>query len=119
MNPVLTIEEALEMRAGKKLVFTNGVFDVFHAGHVSYLKTAREMGDMLIVGLNSDDSVRRLGKGDDRPIHCLEDRALVVSSLRFFEGVVTFEETDPCNIISVLKPEIHVKGGDYLSSDLP
>ncbi len=118
MNPILSIEEALSLRSDKRLVFTNGVFDVLHAGHISYLKEARELGDLLIVGLNSDESVRQLGKGPDRPIHCLEDRALVISSLRLVDGVVSFNETDPCSIISVLKPEIHVKGGDYAPENL-
>ncbi len=119
MNSILSIEEAITMRAGKRLVFTNGVFDVLHAGHVSYLKEARQLGDLLIVGLNSDESVRKLGKGPERPIHCLEDRAVVMSSLRFVDGVISFSDTDPCSIISILKPEIHVKGGDYAPEDLP
>ena len=115
----LTILEALECRKGKKLVFTNGVFDILHAGHVTYLQAARELGDMLLVGLNSDDSVRMLGKGPDRPINTAEDRVTVVAALRCVDGVVVFSEKTPENLIELLKPEIHVKGGDYKVEDLP
>lgn len=117
--PILTLEEALALRAGKKLVFTNGVFDLLHAGHVRYLAEARKLGDLLIVGLNSDASVRALNKSPNRPIHKLADRAEVVAALRAVDGVVAFEESDPVALIQVLKPEVHVKGGDYRIEDLP
>jgi len=107
------------LRVGKRLVFTNGVFDVLHAGHVRYLEEARACGDMLIVGMNTDASVRRLGKGPDRPINPLEDRAEVLSALRAVDGVIPFEEDTPENLISQLRPEIHVKGGDYTEDQLP
>lgn len=116
---MLTIEQALELRKGKKLVFTNGVFDILHAGHVRYLAQARELGDLLIVGMNSDASVRRLGKGDDRPMNPVEDRAAVLGALRAVDGVVMFEEDTPIEVIKVLKPEIHVKGGDYDVEAMP
>ncbi len=109
----MTLDEALKLRGGKKLVFTNGVFDVLHAGHVRYLRHARSLGDMLIVGLNSDASVRSLGKGPNRPINPLDDRVEVLSELRCVDAVVPFEETTPARLIEVLRPEMHVKGGDY------
>jgi len=112
-------EDALKLRAGKKLVFTNGVFDVLHAGHVQYLAQARALGELLIVGMNTDASVKRLGKGDNRPIHSLEDRAAVLSALRSVDAVVSFDENTPEELIALLKPEIHVKGGDYRIEDLP
>ncbi len=116
---LLTFEEALALREGKKLVFTNGVFDILHAGHVTYLSEARRHGDLLIVGLNSDASVRGLGKGPNRPINNAEDRALVLSALRFVDGVVSFDEATPERLIELLRPEVHVKGGDYRVQDLP
>jgi len=116
---LLSLEEALSLREGKRLVFTNGVFDILHAGHVQYLGRARALGDLLIVGLNSDASARSLGKGEGRPINSLEDRAMVVGALRCVDGVVSFDEQTPEAIIQILRPDVHVKGGDYTSSDLP
>ena len=116
---LLSIEKALVLREGTRLVFTNGVFDILHAGHVRYLQNAREMGDLLIVGMNSDSSVRLLGKDDDRPINPLEDRAEVLAGLRSVDGVIAFEEPTPESLISILKPEVHVKGGDYQEENLP
>jgi rfaE bifunctional protein nucleotidyltransferase chain/domain len=115
----MTIEQALELRRGNRLVFTNGVFDVLHAGHVRYLREARQLGDLLIVGMNNDDSVRRLGKGPNRPINPLEDRMAVLSELRCVDAVVPFEEDTPEALISQLQPQVHVKGGDYRAEDLP
>lgn len=111
--------DALAQRQGRKLVFTNGVFDVLHAGHVRYLEAARALGDLLIVGLNSDESVRRLGKGPNRPIHSLAERAEVLAALRSVDGVVAFDEDLPIRLIEILRPEIHAKGGDYNAEDLP
>ena len=116
---LLSREEALELRKGRKLVFTNGVFDVLHAGHGAYLAEASRLGDLLIVGLNTDASARGLGKAPDRPIHTLEDRAAVVSALRLVDGVIAFDEPTPEAIIELLKPEVHVKGGDYEAESLP
>jgi rfaE bifunctional protein nucleotidyltransferase chain/domain len=115
----LTIEQALEIRAGKKLVFTNGVFDILHAGHTRYLQYARSLGDILIVGMNTDESVRGLGKGPNRPINPLADRVEVLESLRAVDGVVPFSDGTPVALIFLLKPEIHVKGGDYTVESLP
>ena len=96
----------------KKVVFTNGCFDILHRGHVEYLKTARSFGDALILGLNSDASVRKL-KGETRPINNQIDRAIVLSALESVDFVVIFDEETPYDLISLIKPDILVKGGDY------
>lgn len=116
---LLTLDQALTLRQGKKLVFTNGVFDILHAGHVQYLRQARALGDLLIVGMNSDASTRMLNKAPDRPINTLDDRAAVLGELKCVDGVIAFEEQTPENLIALLKPEVHVKGGDYKVEDLP
>ncbi|HWD41268.1 MAG TPA: D-glycero-beta-D-manno-heptose 1-phosphate adenylyltransferase [Fimbriimonas sp.] len=115
----MTIEEATRLRQGKRLVFTNGVFDVLHAGHVRYLQQASELGDLLIVGINSDGSARKLAKGPGRPINTLEDRMEVLEALRVVDGVVPFDESTPEGLIEQLRPEVHVKGGDYTEDRLP
>jgi D-glycero-beta-D-manno-heptose 1-phosphate adenylyltransferase len=112
-------EELCGLRQGKTLVFTNGVFDILHAGHVQYLEAARELGDYLIVALNSDESVRGLNKAANRPINTLDDRMRVVGALRCVDCVVSFEELTPEQIIERIKPDIHVKGGDYTVESLP
>lgn len=94
-------------------VFTNGVFDVLHRGHVTYLAQARALGASLIVALNSDASTRRLGKGDDRPINRLEDRAAVIASLQAVDAVTWFEEDTPLALIRALRPDVLIKGGDW------
>lgn len=114
-----TVDEAVLLAKGRTMVFTNGVFDILHAGHVRYLEAARSLGDLLVVGLNTDASVRRLGKGSNRPINPLEDRAEVVAALRCVDAVVSFDEDTPEAIIGALQPSIHVKGGDYQPEDLP
>ncbi len=96
----------------KKIVFTNGCFDILHRGHVSYLNTAKSFGDVLILGLNSDESVKRL-KGEDRPINCEDDRAYILSALECVDYVVIFDEDTPYELISKIKPDILVKGADY------
>jgi len=116
---VVSLAQAVDMRAGKKLVFTNGVFDILHAGHVTYLEQARTLGDLLIVGLNSDSSARGLAKGPNRPVNTLEDRSKVVAALRAVDAVISFDEPNPIFVIGALKPEFHVKGGDYKIEDLP
>lgn len=97
---------------GRRVVFTNGVFDILHAGHVTYLEQARALGDVLVLGLNTDDSVRRL-KGPERPINNEGDRARVVSALRAVDHVILFGDDTPINIITALMPDVLVKGGDY------
>ena len=99
--------------AGKKIVFTNGVFDILHPGHVRYLRDARAMGDLLIVGINSDTSVRALGKGPDRPINAEQERAEVLEALASVDAVVIFDEETPHAIIAELQPDILVKGADW------
>lgn len=108
------VKRCAEWRAqGLKVVFTNGVFDLLHRGHVAYLEAAASLGDALVVGVNDDASVRRLGKGDDRPIVKEGDRAFVVAGLRSVTGVVLFGEDTPAAVIAAIQPDVLVKGGDY------
>lgn len=104
-------------RRGLRVVFTNGCFDLLHRGHVEYLAEARALGDHLIVGLNDDDSVRRL-KGDGRPVNRLDDRAVVLSALRSVDHVVSFSEDTPGALIRELTPDVLVKGGDYRPEEI-
>jgi len=120
---LLTTQDAVAWRErlrerGTRVVFTNGCFDIVHAGHVEYLAWARAQGDALIVGLNSDDSVRRL-KGELRPIVHFEDRARVLRGLRTIDAVVGFDERTPEVLLDKLKPDIHVKSSQYREEDLP
>lgn len=105
-------------REGKTVVFTNGCFDILHIGHVRYLQDARALGDILVVGVNSDDSVRRL-KGPDRPVVPEFERVEILSALECVDYVTLFTEDTPIELILALKPDIHVKGGDYRPEDLP
>ena len=100
-------------------VFTNGVFDVLHRGHVMYLAQARALGASLIVALNTDASVRRLGKGDDRPLNAEQDRAIVMAAQEAVSCVTWFAEDTPQEIIALIRPDILVKGGDYDMAKLP
>ena len=109
--------EALEkvrawQASGKKIVFSNGCFDILHAGHVEYLQAARKLGDVLLIGLNSDASVRRL-KGPSRPICCETDRATVLSALQVVDALTLFDEDTPEELIGTLLPDILVKGADW------
>ena len=101
-----------------KIVFTNGCFDILHAGHIALLQHAKSLGDVLVVGLNSDASVKRL-KGESRPIHDQNARAQVLMSLRCVDAVIVFEDDTPVETIRALRPAIHVKGGDYDARTLP
>ncbi len=119
----LDVEAAIawreELRArGERVVFTNGCFDVLHAGHVEYLAWARSQGDALIVGLNSDQSVRRL-KGEARPILTFEDRARLLCALRSVDVVVSFSEATPEMLLDRIKPNVHVKSAQYREDELP
>ena len=96
----------------KKIVFTNGCFDLLHVGHIRYLAQAKKLGDFLIIGLNSDSSVKEL-KGEDRPINSFEDRATLLSAIESVDSVIMFEEQTPENLIKDIVPDILVKGGDY------
>jgi rfaE bifunctional protein nucleotidyltransferase chain/domain len=97
----------------RPLVFTNGVFDILHRGHASYLAQARALGASLVVGVNSDASVKMLGKGDDRPINSEADRKALLAALESVDLVVVFSEQTPVNLIEQIHPDIYVKGGDY------
>lgn len=105
-------------RRGRRVVFTNGVFDVLHAGHVEYLQWARDQGDALIVGLNTDASVRAL-KGENRPIVPFTDRAKVLLGLRSVDGIVGFAERTPETVLDALAPDVHVKSAQYREDELP
>lgn len=94
-------------------MFTNGVFDLLHRGHVTYLAQARALGAALVVALNGDDSARRLGKGDGRPVNGLEDRTALVAALQAVDAVTWFDEDTPAALIEILRPEVLVKGGDW------
>lgn len=108
-----------QLRAtGNRIVFTNGCFDILHKGHVEYLRQAKHYGDILIVGINSDTSVRKI-KGGGRPVMPLESRLAVVDALKFVDIVVPFDEHTPVELIKLIKPDIHVKGGDYQEDELP
>ena len=114
-NKIKTIQELkglVKELKNKKIVTTNGVFDILHLGHIKYLQEAKKLGDVLIVAINSDSSVKQI-KGPERPINNQQSRAEVLAALSFVDYIVTFNETDPVNILSELKPDIHVKGGDY------
>lgn len=104
-------------REGKRIVSTNGCFDILHVGHVRILEQARDLGDVLVVGINSDNSVKRL-KGESRPINNETDRAEVLTSLRSVDYVSIFDEDTPVEFLKAVKPNIHVKGSDYKPSDL-
>jgi D-glycero-beta-D-manno-heptose 1-phosphate adenylyltransferase len=97
----------------RPLVFTNGVFDVLHRGHVTYLAQARALGAALLVAVNSDASARTLGKGPDRPLNNEMDRAMVIAALQSVDHVVLFDEPTPCELIERIRPDVYVKGGDY------
>jgi rfaE bifunctional protein nucleotidyltransferase chain/domain len=97
----------------QKIVFTNGCFDILHRGHVEYLAKAKDLGDKLIIGLNTDDSVKRLGKSPDRPINNEETRAIVLSALECVDAIVLFNEDTPLQLITLILPNVLVKGSDY------
>jgi rfaE bifunctional protein nucleotidyltransferase chain/domain len=110
---------ALRPALAAPVVFTNGVFDILHRGHVTYLAQAKALGACLIVGVNSDASVRMLGKGDDRPINREEDRMALLAALESVDWVVRFDERTPVSLIEAVRPDILVKGGDYDMDTLP
>src|SRR5581483_960684 len=103
---------------GRRVVVTNGCFDILHRGHVAYLHQAKALGDVLIVGVNSDDSIHRL-KGPGRPINSLEDRVQVLAALGCVDHLIAFDDDTPCNLIRALRPDVFVKGGDYTRERLP
>jgi rfaE bifunctional protein nucleotidyltransferase chain/domain len=103
---------------GKKIVFTNGCFDILHPGHVDYLSQARDLGDFLVLGLNTDSSVRQLNKAPNRPINNEKTRAMVLAGLASIDAIVLFDEATPYELISYLKPDVLVKGDDYAVEDI-
>jgi len=109
--PADAVSRAAELR--RPLVFTNGVFDILHRGHVSYLAQARALGASLVIGLNSDASARGLGKGPDRPLNAEADRACVLAALESVSLVVLFDEPTPVELLKRVRPQLYVKGGDY------
>lgn len=110
-----TIEKTIAVAKfkGKKVVFTNGCFDIVHRGHIDYLAKASDLGTTLIVGINSDASVKRLGKSPTRPLQDEQTRAMIIASLHFVSAVIIFDEDTPLELISFLKPDVLVKGADY------
>lgn len=108
----MNLDEFRNSVSGKKVVFTNGCFDILHRGHVSYLNEARALGDILVVGLNSDASVKRL-KGESRPVNSEQDRKFVLENLRAVDYVFIFEQDTPLELIKTISPYILVKGGDW------
>lgn len=116
-SKIVSLNKLIELKSSfarnkQKVVFTNGCFDILHAGHISYLEFAKQQGDILILGLNSDISVKR-NKGDSRPINCEQDRAKVVAALEFIDYVVLFNEDEPIDVITELIPNVLVKGKDW------
>lgn len=121
-NKIKTLPQLKEilkkLRAkGKKIIFTNGCFDILHTGHVSYLQKAKSLGDILVVGLNSDASVKRI-KGQKRPIVSQKNRAKVLSSLSAVDFIIVFNAFTPINLIKAARPDVLVKGGDWKSKDI-
>ena len=116
---MLRDDAAALARLPRPMVFTNGVFDILHRGHVSYLVAARALGASLVLGLNSDASARGLGKGADRPLNRELDRACVLGALEAVDAVLLFDEATPLALLAVCKPDLYVKGGDYDIETLP
>ena len=108
-----------DRKAGRKIVFTNGCFDILHRGHIEYLSSAADLGDVFIIGLNSDDSVRKI-KGENRPAVDEDSRALILAAFEFVDYLVLFSEDTPSELMLALRPDVWVKGGDYKNiEDLP
>ena len=112
-SPQEAVSRVVQLREKGAIVFTNGVFDVLHRGHATYLAQARSLGASLVVALNTDASSKRLGKGDDRPLNKLEDRMALIAALASVSLVTWFDEDTPYQIIDALRPDVLVKGGDY------
>ncbi|MCX6352883.1 MAG: D-glycero-beta-D-manno-heptose 1-phosphate adenylyltransferase [Bacteroidetes bacterium] len=118
LTKILTQENLRHMVAywrfkGLKIAFTNGCFDILHKGHIDYLAHASALADILIVGVNTDASVKRLGKGANRPLQDEESRSLIIASLSFVDAVILFDEDTPLNLITQIKPDVLIKGADY------
>ncbi len=111
------LNQFLQETKNKKVVFTNGCFDILHRGHVAYLNEAKTLGDVLVLGLNSDASVKRL-KGESRPVNSQQDRKFVLENLKAIDYVFIFEEDTPYNLIKKIQPDVLVKGGDWKAEDI-
>jgi rfaE bifunctional protein nucleotidyltransferase chain/domain len=118
IHPSQIADKLATIKSRSPLVFTNGCFDILHRGHVTYLAQARQLGRSMIVALNSDNSVKRQGKGDDRPVNLLENRLAVIASLEAVDFVTYFDEDTPLNLIIQIMPDILVKGGDWQITDI-
>ena len=123
LKKIVSREECLAFRKtckekGQRVIFTNGCFDILHVGHTTYLQQAKALGDILIIGLNSDSSVQAL-KGPTRPINNSQDRGIVLAALEAVDRIVVFTEETPVELLKELQPDIHVKGGDYKAEALP
>jgi rfaE bifunctional protein nucleotidyltransferase chain/domain len=117
-NKIFTLEQLKKAVMAWRLkndtiVFTNGCFDILHLGHIDYLSKARDLGKRLIVGINTDSSVNRLGKGDTRPINDEKSRSMIIASLQFVDAVILFDEDTPYELIKAIEPDVLVKGADY------
>src|SRR5690554_6271076 len=119
LHPETLRLQLLDGTLARPLVFTNGVFDILHRGHATYLDAAAQLGATLVVALNTDESVRRLGKGEDRPLNVHADRLAMMAALACVDVVTWFEEDTPLALIEALRPELIVKGGDYDMETLP
>jgi D-glycero-beta-D-manno-heptose 1-phosphate adenylyltransferase len=119
LRKLLTADDAVLQRLPRPMVFTNGVFDILHRGHVSYLTAARALGASLVVGLNSDASARGLGKGPERPLNSELDRACVLAALQAVDAVLLFNESTPLALLARCRPDVYAKGGDYDIEALP
>lgn len=122
-NKIVSKETALQTidllkQKGKKIVFTNGCFDILHPGHVDYLSQARDLGDFLVLGLNTDNSVKRLNKAPNRPINKEQERAMVLAALGCIDAIVLFDEETPYDLINYLQPNVLVKGNDYKAEEI-
>jgi rfaE bifunctional protein nucleotidyltransferase chain/domain len=118
LSATLALQLAAWRAAGQAVVFTNGVFDLLHPGHLAQLEAARSLGDVLVVGLNSDLSVRMLGKGADRPVLDQQARAILLSALRCVDAVAVFDEPTPFELIALIRPDVLVKGEDYAGREV-
>lgn len=118
LSPEQVLEKIAEGELVRPLVFTNGVFDILHRGHVTYLEAAKDLGASLVVAVNTDASVKRLGKAPDRPFNTMEDRRALLASLASTDAVTFFDEDTPYELIEKLRPDVIVKGGDYDMSKL-
>lgn len=105
-------------KQGQRIVFTNGCFDILHRGHVEYLTQARDLGDLMVLGLNTDSSVKRLGKSPERPINNEETRAIILAGLECVDAIVLFDEDTPYDLIKFVQPDVLVKGDDYKAEEI-